>query len=209
MSKTKLRNGGWQANIKYFENYVIKTPKTKEQIRKKISKHYKNKNELEVKIKKLKIDWKNSIKIIKSGKVPLNLVAYPEFIEGGKIKQKRVEMLEEEFNKFMKNKNFKKTKKLVDKVIDFIITLWSYGVHEITFKFYTEMGLLDGKIVLVDIGELTDSKELVKKQLLKGNKKLEDLRQHHHDKVLDYYQDQIKKRLTVNLLDKVWKSRIN
>lgn len=208
MNKTNLKDGGWQVNVKYFKNYVIKTPKTTNEIRKKISKHYKNKNDLEEKIKKLKKYWKNSIKIVKSGKIPLELLAYPQFIEGGRIKQKKVKMLYEKFNELMKNNKLAEAKRLVDKVIDFIILLWSYGVHEITFKFYTEMGLLDGNVVLVDIGELTDNEEKVREQLIKGNKKLEDLRRFHHNKVLDYYQQQIKKRLTVDTLDKVWGSRL-
>ena len=118
-------------------------------------------------------------------------------------------MLSDEFEYLMSTNKLKEAKKLVDKVIEFILTLWSYGVHEITFKFYTEMGLMNEKIVLVDIGELTDDKELVKRQLIKGHKKLEELRKYHHDKVLDYYQEQIKKKLTIKKLNLVWESKIN
>ena len=187
---------------------MVKTPKTETEIREKIKKHYTSLEGLEKKVKKLQEDWENSLKIVKSGKVPLSLLAYPQFIKGGKIKQKRVKMLAEEFNELISNNKFTEAKKLVDKVIDFIITLWKYGVHETTFKFYSEMGLLDDGIVLVDMGELTDDKEVVRKQLLKGNKKLEDLRHHHHNEVLDYYQEQIKRRLTIKALDKVWRSKL-
>src|SRR3989344_930943 len=155
----ELKNGGWQANVEYFKDYVIKTPKTEAEIK-------------------------------------------------GKIKQKRVKMLSEEFNELMLNNKLTGAKKIVDKVIDFILLLWTYGLHERTFKFYTEMGLLKNRIVLVDIGELTDKKEVVREQLLKGNKKLEKLRHLHNDKVLDYYQEQIKNRLTVKTLDKIWASKI-
>jgi len=204
----KLRSGGWQANIKYFKNYVIKTPKTNKEIRDRIRYHFEKTNTLdkmETKIKKLKIDWKNSLKIIKSGKVPLKLLAYPEFIKGGKIKQKRVKMLADKFEELMSKNKLKEAKKLVDRVIEFIITLWQYGVHEVTFKFYTEMGLLNNKIVLVDIGELIDDKELVRRQLKKGYTKiLEDLRHGHHDKVLDYYKKQVGEKLTIKKLDECW-----
>ena len=206
--KQELKNGGWQANIEYFDDYVLKTPKSEAEIREKIKKHYENSLDLEEKIMKLQEDWKNSIKLVKSGKVPLSLLAYPEFIEEGKIKQKRVKILSEEFNELVSNNRFTEAKKLVDKVIKFIITLWSYGVHEVTFKFYSEMGLLNGKIVLVDMGELTDDKEVVRKQLLKGNKKLEGLRHHHHNEILDYYQEQIKRKLTIKILEKHWKSNL-
>jgi len=204
----ELKNGGWQANVEYFKDYVIKTPKTEAEIREKIKKHYGSLLELERKINKLQEDWKNSIEIVKSGKIPLKLLAFPEFIEKGKIKQKRVKMLSEEFNELMLNNNLTGAKKIVDKVIDFILLLWTYGLHERTFKFYTEMGLLKNRIVLVDIGELTDKKEVVREQLLKGDKKLEKLRHLHNDKVLDYYQEQIKNRLTVKTLDKIWASKI-
>ena len=207
MDLKHLKKGGWQINIKYFKNYVIKTPKTKEEIRKRITPYYErigNKERIEEKIKKLKKEWKDSIKIVKSGAVPLRLLAYPEFLKGGKVKQKRVRMLYEEFEILMSRKKIREAKKLVDKVVDFILILWSYGVHEVTFKFYAQMGLLDGEIVLVDLGELTSDKKVVKKQILKGHKKLEDSRQSHHDEILDYYQAQIKKRLTVDRLNKVW-----
>jgi hypothetical protein len=205
----ELRKGGWQANIEYFEGYVIKTPKTKVEIRNKIKPHYEYMGilkQLEPTVKKLISDWHSSIKIIKSGKVPLRLFAFPEFLEDGRIKQKRVKMLSEEFKEIMSKGRVKEAKALVDKVIDFIIQLWQYGIHEITFKFYTEMGLLDKNIVLVDVGELTDDKEWVRRNLEKDEKKLEDLRIIHsyHDEVLDYYQEQVKVRLTVEVLEKNW-----
>jgi hypothetical protein len=209
MLNKKLRKGGWQANVRYFKNYVIKTPKTIQEIRQKITPHYKTDlNRIEDKIKKLRLDWKNSVKIVRSGKIPLELFAFPEFLSNGRIKQRRVTMLSEEFERLINQRKFAEAKKLADKVISFILILWGYGVHEITFKFYSEMGLMDGKIVLVDIGELTDDKELVKKQILKGNKKLEDLRKYHHDKVLDYYQEQIKKKLTITNLNSIWLSAL-
>ena len=207
-----LKKGGWQTNIKYFKNYVIKTPKTEQEIRERITPHYERIGDIpriKEKIKKLKSDWINSVKIVKSGIIPLELLAFPEFLRDGKIKQKRVKMLSEEFEELISANKLKESKRLVDKVIEFILNLWSYGVHEVTFKFYTEMGLLNGNIVLVDIGELTDDKEVVKRQLIKGYKKLEDLRKYHHDKILNYYQDQIKKKLTIDKLNKVWDSKIN
>ena len=212
MKNKELKKGGWQANIEYFDDYVVKTPKTEDEIRNKITPHYQMTEKLdrvEEKIKKLKNDWKSSIKIIKSGKVPLRSLAFPEFLDDDRIKQRRVKMLSEEFGDLMSKGNLRGAKRLVDRVIDFIISLWQYGIHEITFKFYSEMGLMNGKIVLVDIGEITDDKELVRRQLEKKGKKLEDLRNHHHDKVLDYYQEQIKKRLTIEELDKSWAIRTN
>ncbi len=149
------------------------------------------------------------LSIVKSGRVPLEMLAFPEFLAGGKIKQKRVKMLSEEFEELISKNNIVQAKRLVDRVIKFILNLWSYGIHEITFKFYSEMGLLNGEIVLVDIGELTDNKKIVEKQILKGHKKLEDLRKYHHDKVLDYYREQIKNQLTIKKLNLVWKSKID
>ncbi|MEK6933171.1 MAG: hypothetical protein AABW56_05270 [Nanoarchaeota archaeon] len=209
MANKSLNNGGWQANIKYFNNYVIKTPKTEKEIRAHITPHYQHDvARIEEKIRKLKNDWKNSIKIVKSGRVPLELFAFPEFLKGGKIKQRRVKMLSDEFEELISTNKLKEAKKLVDKVIDFILILWSYGVHEITFKFYSEMGLLDGNIVLVDIGELTDDKEVVVRQILKGHKKLEELRKYHHNEILNYYQEQIKKKLTIKKLNLIWSSKL-
>ena len=205
-----LRSGGWQANIEYFKDYVIKTPKTEEEIRKKISPYYESREgskKVEGKIKKLKNDWNNSMEFVKAGKLPLKLLAFPEFLENGKIKQKRVEMLFEKFENLMSENKFDDAKRLVDRVIDFIINLWKYGIQELTLKFYSEMGLLDGEIVLVDLGELTDDKNEVKR-IIQITKPLENLRRFHHDEVLDYYQEQIKRRLTLEKLEECWKTNL-
>ena len=202
-----IKDGGWQVNVEYEGDYVIKTLKTPKEIKKKIAKHFERSGELKKldnKIKALLSDWQEAVSIVKSGVVPLDLLANPEFLGDNKVKQQKVVMLSEVFQDLVSKGEMSKAKKLVDKVIDFIITLWTFGVHEKTFKFYTEMGLLNDNIVLVDFGELTDKKEKVIKQITKDNKKLEKLRKYHHDKILDYYQEQIRKRLTVDTLEKNW-----
>jgi hypothetical protein len=203
--------GGWQVNVEYFEDYVIKNPKTSEEISEKIYGYLKSKNrlsELDPIIRKMQEGLEKSIKLIKNSKIPRSFFANAEFLKDGKIKQKKVLMLEEKFKELISKNKMDDSKKLIDRVIDFLIFLWKYQLHEKTFKFYTQIGIVNDELVLVDFGEITGNKETVKKQILKKNKKLEQFREYYHDEVLDYFQEQVSKRLTINVLDKNWGKNI-
>lgn len=207
MKKHSIRDGGWQVEVKYFDDYVIKTPRDREEVRKRIYNHFKSSDKLdklEETTDKIISDWNESLEIIKKGNIPLEIFANLEFLDNGSIKQTKVTVLEDIFNELIENKDLEKAKNLVDKVIDFMISLWKYGIHEKTFKFYTEFGLLNNKIVLIDIGEITDNIEGVKKQIEFKKPKLQGIRRYYNDEILDYFNEQLFKKMNLETLKKNW-----
>jgi hypothetical protein len=203
------RLGGWQCWVDLKKDYVIKTPKTKEEMSKTIKRYLDSINkteELEYRVKKMQEDIKNSTRIIKSSTIPKELLASPEFLKDRKVRQKRAIVLEDKFDELLKNKNLSEAKKLVDKIIDFLIELWMYGIHEKTFKVYSNLGLINNKIVLIDLFELTDKKEKVEKQIMnKSWSHLNQLKKCFDPEIIEYFLEQAEKRLTINKLNKVWK----
>ena len=93
----------------------------------------------------------------------------------------------------------------MDNCINFIFEMWKYKIHEKTFKFYSNFGLLGGKIVLIDLFELTDKKEKVERQIKNnGWKHLEDIAKHFSAESISYFLEQAEKRITLEKLNKYW-----
>jgi transcriptional regulator of heat shock response len=208
----KLQSGGWQVTVKYLKDHVIKTPNTSDRTMKKISEHLQKKNKLEetreltIKIGK---ELEDAIKIIQASDIPKKLLAYPEFLEGGKIKQRRVVILDRLFEDLIKKGKIKEAKKLMDRTLEFIVKLWRYGLHEKTFKFYSGYGILDNQIVLTDFGEITDDYEKVKKQLKGKGPNLDYLKKAYTSELIDYFSEQKKKILTTKRLKENWRKNLS
>ncbi len=204
--KIKEKYGGWQANIEYFEDYVIKTPKTNKQMREVISSYLTSigkMEELEKRLKDMKKGWKEGIRILSKKRIPSKMLGYLEFLKDGKIKQKKVIILEDFWNESVDKGENNKMKKAVDKTINFIIQLWKYGVHEKTGKIGYEFGLMGDEIILIDFGEICDKKEIVKKQIVKKYWK-KNLEKHCRREVVDYFNKKADEKLTVKMLNNIW-----
>lgn len=204
-----VRRDGWQCWVRIYEDYVIKTLKTENEIKESIRRHLGKKAKLIVvdkRAKKMLKDIKESKQIIKESNIPRELLAYPKFLKSGNIKQKRVIVIDGYLEDLISKGKKDKSKKVVDKCIDFIIELWKYGIHEKTFKFYSNFGYLKGKIVLIDLFELTNKKGKVEKQIQKkGWKHLEKIAPHFPEESLPYFLDQIDKRINLKNLNKYWR----
>ncbi len=200
--------GGWQCWVEMKKDHVIKTFKTKKEIKETVKRYLDSigkPEELEDRANKMLRDIADSTKIIQSSKIPKKLLAFPIFLKSGKVKQKRVIVLDEKFNELLFKGKKEQINKIVDKSIDFMILLWKYEIHEKTFKFYSNFGLLGNEIVLIDLFELTNKKEKVEKQIKnKGWKHLERLKQHFAPEIIEYFLEQVEKRLTVKKLNEVW-----
>jgi len=200
-----VKKEGWQFNVEIKNRYVTKRRKTKKQIEKSIMSYIlwagKPKSRLRKWTKRTMDDIDSSMSIIKVSDIPLKLLAYPEFLSDKQIRQRKVTMLSDKWEKLAKKGKNKEIRKLILSVINFVFELWRYRIHEKTFKFGTNYGLLDGELVLVDFFEITDNYEKVKKQI--KNKKL------HKSKFLSdedfgFLLKSVKKALTVKNLDKYW-----
>jgi|TARA_B100000315_G_C14367336_1_gene491274 uncharacterized protein (UPF0335 family) len=197
------RTGGWQCWIDFYDDYVIKTPKTKEEIEENVSKYLRliNKIErLEKIVKTMLDDIKESTKIINASNIPKKLLADAKFLKEGKVKQKRAVVLSEALTD-----NPSETKELIKKTTSFLIELWKYGIHEKTFKIWSNYGVLDKRIILIDLFELTNNKEKVKIQIKKRKwNRPEKFRKILSENLTNYFINELDKKLTIKSLDKYW-----
>ena len=197
---------GWQVNIEYFEDYVIKTPKTESEIRETITRYLNSVGkieELDKRIKDMQDGWARGLDIISKTKIPPKMLGYLEFLEHGKIKQKRVRVLEEVWNQLVKNGKTEEMKKIVGKTLEFILELWKYSVHETTGKIGYEFGLMDKDIILIDFGELSQKKSTAEKQITKkywGK----SISKYCTKEVAEYFNKKANEILTIENLNKNW-----
>jgi|ETNmetMinimDraft_26_1059896.scaffolds.fasta_scaffold113057_2 hypothetical protein len=201
------RLGGWQCWVELYNSYVIKTPKSREEIKQEVEKFLRWKNkleELEERTDKMIFDIKNSSKIIKKSKIPKKLLANLEFIGNDKIKQKKVLPLDQA----LKNLKEKERFELINKIMKFLLKLWTYGIHEKTFKLFSNLGIDEGKIVLIDVFEITSNKEKVLKQLKKRSwAKPDNYKKHLSNKKVDHLIKKLDKTFTKRNLEKHWKTK--
>jgi len=210
--KVLEKKEGWQMNVEIYEDYVIKSPKNKEQMRKKIEKHLIKKNQLyllDEKINFIHSSISNSLKIIDDSNVPMKLLANAT-IKNGVIKQDKVVLVKERLYELMAKGEIIKAKKIIDKVIDFIIELWKYKIHENTYKFYSSYGIdSNEEVVLVDFLEITNDAESVKKQI--GKKKWDKPKRYFgkvERELREYFINLSNKKLTIDTFRKYWGKRL-
>ena len=209
----KKRHGGWQMWVDEYDDHVVKTLRTKEEIKEKITKHLKHTGNLskreEMSDKLLKYIH-SSMKIIKKSGLPLKYLAYLEFLENGAFKQKKVATLGTLWKEYSKKGKIKEAKKLIDKFIKFTLKLWEYGIHEKPFKPTGNFGVLGKDIVMIDFLELTSNKAKVQKKLrLKKDKFKRLFPEDRYDiRIKEYMVEQANKYLTKKNLDKYWKKKV-
>lgn len=105
-----------------------------------------------------------SFEILKRINIPQELMANPKFINKYDFEQDKVVPLHDVFEKL----DTDGTKKVIDQFIEFNKKLMSFGVIDKSFNFTRNYGLNNkNEIVLIDIGELFDNKELIDKQIKK------------------------------------------
>jgi len=197
---------GWQANIEYFEDYVIKTPKTKSEIQKEITRYLNSIGkieELDKRTKDMQDGWKRGIELISKSKIPLKMLGYIEFLEEGRIKQKRVRVLEEIWDELVNGGKIEEMQKIVDQALLFIIELWRYGIHETTGKIGYEFGLMGEDIILIDFGELSEKKSTAEKQIKKKYWE-KNVTKNCAKEATNYFNEQAQKVLTIDNLNKNW-----
>ena len=190
--------GGWQFNVRVYEDYVLKTPKKRKEIEKSVKKYLYSIGKLDrlnSTVDKIIIDIKNS-------NIPRAFLADLEFLKNEKIKQKRVIPLKE----YLEKLNETEKKNLFKDISNFILKLWEYGIHEKTFKLFSNMGFDKDSLVLIDAFELTDNKEKVLNQIEKAPwKKKQKFNKNLSESLRNYLIKELDKRLTKENLDKYWK----
>lgn len=102
-----------------------------------------------------------SFEILKRVNIPQEWMANPRFINKYDFEQDKVIPLHEVF----KNLDSEGIKKIIDLFIEFNLNLLNLGVIDKGFNITKNYGINnEGQVVLIDIGELFDDKELINKQ---------------------------------------------
>ena len=201
------RLGGWQCWVDLYKDYVIKTPKNRGEIKEKIEEFLKWENkleELDKRTNKMISDIKDSTRIIKKSKISRKYLANLEFLENGKVRQKKVIPLDE----FLIRLKEKERLILIGKIMKFLLKLWSYGIHEKTFKLFSNFGIDNDKIVLIDVFEITSNKTKVLKQIKKRSwKNTDNYKKHLSKKEIDYLIKKMNQTLTEKNLNRYWKTK--
>jgi hypothetical protein len=207
------RKGGWQVWVDIYPKYVIKTKKTEKEIKRSIWKHLLINGkikDLDKVTKKLINDTEKSIEIIKKSKIPKEYLAYPEFLNDGKIKQKKAIILQDVINELYKKGKIKEAKRVIDKFLEFIHKLWEYGIHEWALKFTINFGRINNKTVLIDLFELMDNKKEIEKRI-KEKHWIEGKNMYVRylpKEIVDYYLEQVAKKITIEELNKHWMKKL-
>jgi broad specificity phosphatase PhoE len=201
--------GGWQYNVRILPNSVIKTPKTKKEIRKEIQRFLEWKDKKEdpnIRVEKMILDRKESVIIIKNSKLPLKYFANPRFSKGGIIKQDKVKIVEESIKDLYKKGKIRELKILLKEILKFVNFLWENSISEKTGKFYSCLGRNKSQMVLADFGEITNKREKVEKQLEKkwwGNT-TEWLEKNCDKNIANFFNKNVEKMLSLAVLGKKW-----
>lgn len=113
-------------------------------------------------IKDVKRKANESFEILKRVNIPQEWMANPRFINKYDFEQDKVRPLHEVFEDL----DSEEIKQIIDKFIEFNLRLFNLGVIDKGFNITKNYGLnKDGQIVLIDIGELFDDKELITQQI--------------------------------------------
>lgn len=110
---------------------------------------------------------------------------------------------------YMMGHSLPENKRIVSAYVDSIIRTWRYGFADTVFNFIVNCGVVRERVILLDLGELTFSKNKVRSQIekrfwlsqssymaLKGKS----------EPLGDYLEEQMNERLTSDALDRHWKA---
>lgn len=204
----KLRSltGGWQYRVYFREDKVVKKPRSVPETALRILFSEPSRvlnRELVETARDAQRLRRESVEEIEKRDFDMSMFANPVF-RGDTVVQDRVEILGEKLS----SADMEEGKALIDRYIDFTLECWSQGFCDRTFNYTINNGVKDGEIVLVDVGELTFSREEVAEYI--ENQKW--LTQYSYvkdtpDRFKEYIKDELGKRLTLEELENKWASQ--
>jgi len=214
--KEKKDIGGWQTMVHLEGNYAIKIPRTYKELRKKsypLLKKVKKKDEEGIsKVARWShSNVKKSKEIISGSGIPMVYLGSPIFYKSGKVKQKRVVELGKKIDNLIKKGDMVRARKVIDKYFDFVKLLWEYGMHEVSFKLHNNFGMTrGGRMVLIDLFELSDNYESIVKKMRKKSKRKDYwiVQRVRSPKLISYYRKKANETFNKKTLDKHWMKRI-
>lgn len=204
---------GWQCDVYDLGNgKVIKTQKPY------ISKFFKVLHKgsfLEIlggAIPRVRKDYSSSLKkmqnIISSSGID------PAFLCNPEINTQELFYIQDKVTPFyllMKDFSLEESKEFFNNYARLLKYLWGFGVHDKIFNFRKNAGIdSEGRVVLIDIGELAFKKEKVERNIktkrwLRANSYLKT----KDKKLRNYYKNLMDKELTIDALNSLWRKKID
>ncbi|MGD0284305.1 MAG: hypothetical protein ABSB12_01790 [Candidatus Saccharimonadales bacterium] len=131
----------------------------------------------------------------------------PIFEGEGVYTQDKVPTLGEVLNK----SSIAESKLLIDLYIELIIFHWRYGISDVVYNFTVNNGVdNDGRVILLDFGELTSSEAKTRSQITKKRwLHAFSYNQEIPETLKKYYINSMHKRLTTQLLSENWATALN
>lgn len=206
---------GLQFKVYDLGDKVKKVPTNKKEIRETLLKwqpSYREKeNELEKKVEKTIQERENVIEKLKDrkGEIDFSLLGNPIFKENCII-QNKVKPLGPLIKNKIQKKNYSELQNIIEKYINLIQKCWQNGFSERTYNFAINYGMnLEGKVILIDFGELTFSKDHVAEKIKEERwlKSWSFYGEIKDSKFKKKYKKKMKRRLTLENLEKYWPKR--
>lgn len=130
----------------------------------------------------------------------------PIFINNDDYIQDKVQPI----NKIIKSCSKRKAKRIINQYIALIHKTWQYGFSEKIYNFLGNNGIdCKGNLIQLDFGELTFNKKLIAKKI-KNKKWLEttSFKKFPNGYKKEYYCKQMDKRISIENLNNLWKTKI-
>ena len=148
----------------------------------------------------------NALKSIKEKlkEIPTALFANPAFADNLDYSQDKVAIVDD----LLAKNDFEQNKKIIDQYIEFQKILWSYGMHDKTYKLQPNYGVdKNGQLVCIDFGEFAFTKEEALKNI-QGKKRLaRNTYKNWSDQPLkDYYTRCMEEVMKEEVLNQCWGS---
>lgn len=158
---------GWQfAVYDLGEGRVLKRPLTGFERFLRVGRQMLFRNPLAIpsEVRRVRTDMRDSLEIVRNsrGRLPPHLLGNPIIGDDDSYRQDKAAVLAERFSEATAAESFR----IIDAYTELTRELWKYGVADRVFNFTINNALdSSGRVILIDLGELTDSKEKVRKHI--------------------------------------------
>lgn len=198
------RDGGWQYRVRYRGSRVEKRPKSTVGIAATILScnvpHYLlHPRALVSEVRQIRRLRRESVEALKRVPVDRSLLADVRF-DGRRVIQDRAVPIQER----LEGTDTAERRCVLDRCIDCLFECWKQGFCDVSYSFADNYGVLDGRVVLLDIGELQFSKRVVARGI--ADRPWLDS---YTDQWLpptdrDYLRSEMDRRITTERLDELW-----
>jgi len=134
-------------------------------------------------------------------KVDPALLGYPKFLRHPSYEQDYILPL----GAYLERHSLSENKRIIEAYAENIIQTWRAGFADMIFNFTVNCGVVGNRVVLLDLGELTFSKNKIRAQI----KKKDWLKQSSYTSLTDqklkaYFRKVMDKKITARALDRYW-----